>query len=93
MAGNTNGAKKAVQTQLIKYGSKEALSLEMSRRAKMRKTVGGGFRDNPELAKRAREKRRQNEERVKRPRRTDIREAWHTTEEATSPEAESPAQS
>lgn len=47
-------AARSRETQIKKYGSEEAFSSEMSRRAKMRKTVkGGGFRNNPELASKA----------------------------------------
>jgi hypothetical protein len=53
MVNNPKGGEKLIQTQIKKYGSKEALSTEMARRARMRKTIGqGGFYD-PEIAKKA----------------------------------------
>lgn len=48
-----NGGQKSIETQLKKYGSKEALSAEMSRRAKMRKTIGKGGFYNPEVVAKA----------------------------------------
>ena len=53
MVNKTGGGRKAIETQIEKYGSKEALSAEMSRRVKLRKTIGkGGFHD-PEVARKA----------------------------------------
>lgn len=53
MTNNLNGGQKSIKTQLEKYGSKEALSAEMARRAKMRKTIGKGGFYNPEVALKA----------------------------------------
>lgn len=53
MVNNKEGASKAIQTQIARYGSKEALSAEMRRRQSLRKTIGkGGFHD-PEVARNA----------------------------------------
>lgn len=53
MVNNPEGAKKAIETQIKRYGSKEALSAEMRRRNSMRKTIGkGGFHDH-EVARKA----------------------------------------
>jgi hypothetical protein len=81
MPGNKEGSKKTMETQLKKFGSAEALSAEMSRRAKMVKNrPGGHFRGSPDNARSAREKRRQNEERVKRPRRKEATQAVNDTQ-------------
>ena len=53
MTNSKAGGKSAIQTQIKKYGSKKAFSEEMSRRAKLRKTIGkGGFYD-VDVAKKA----------------------------------------
>jgi hypothetical protein len=45
MTNNSEGIKKAMETQEDKYGGKEGLSREMARRASMRLTHGtGGFK-------------------------------------------------
>lgn len=46
MVNKSGGGKKSIKTQIKKYGSKAALSAEMSRRVKLRKKIGkGGFYD------------------------------------------------